>query len=296
MRFRIAYTSLAKSLFIAIMLLAGSRVFAQSKTGVDSSVPSDAVRTIIGEAIDLGVPLYNSGQPEACLAIYRVALRGLLLLAPEAIDVRVVKRALSTVADQSPERGAWTLRYVLDDLLQKTAPDYVMADDLFRIEFSAVEDAQWYSVNDNVMGGISRGGFSITEKQTGEFSGQLSMQNNGGFSSIRTRIDNGILAGYDGFDLRVRGDGREYTLLVAPSNVRGSWQQKFRAPEEWQILRIPLAAMDLSVRGMKRPFSPPITGGDIGMLGFLIADKQTRPFRMEVDWIQGYVDEVRNVQ
>ena len=54
--------------------------------------------------------------------------------------------------------------------------------------------------------------------------------------------------------------------------------------------------MDLSVRGMKRPFSPPITGGDIGMLGFLIADKQTRPFRMVVDWIQGYVDEVRNVQ
>ena len=86
MRFRVAYTSLANSMFIVIMLLAGSRVFAQSKTVVDSSVPSDAVRTIIGEAIDLGVPLYNSGQPEACLAIYRVALRGLLLLAPEDID------------------------------------------------------------------------------------------------------------------------------------------------------------------------------------------------------------------
>ena len=227
MRFRVAYTSLAKSMFIAIMLLAGSRVFAQSKTVVDSSVPSDAVRTIIWEAIDLGVPLYNSRQPEACLAIYRVALRGLLLLAPEDIDVRAAKRALITVADQSPERGAWTLRYMLDDLLQKTAPDYVMADDLFRIEFSAVEDAQWYSVNDNVMGGISRGGFSITEKQTGEFSGQLSMQNNGGFSSIRTRIDNGILAGYDGFDLRVRGDGSKSSEPQRSGRYSGSRSQRW---------------------------------------------------------------------
>ena len=171
-----------------------------------------------------------------------------------------------------------------------------MLDDLFRIDFTAEEDVQWYAVNDNVMGGVSRGGFTIVENQTGEFAGQLSLENNGGFSSIRTRIDKGLLAGYDGFDLRVRGDGRKYTLLAAPSDVRGSWQQTFRAPEEWQTLRIPFAAMRLSVRGTKRPFSPSITGQDIGMLGFLLADKKTRPFRMEIDWIQGYVDEVGIVQ
>ena len=25
---------------------------------------------------------------------------------------------------------------------------------------------------------------------------------------------------------------------------------------------------------------------DVGMLGLLVADKQTRPFRLEIDWIQ----------
>lgn len=284
------------SIIIAISLFRGNQALAQSETAIYSSTPNREVYVLVGEAIDLGVPLYNDGQAEACLAVYRIALRSILLLAPEDVNAQAVNRALAAAADQTPERGSWALRYALDAVRRTTATKAIMLDDKFRIDFTAEDDVQWYAVNDNVMGGVSRGGFTIVENQTGEFAGKLSMENNGGFSSIRTRIDNGLLAGYDGFDLRVRGDGRNYTLLAAPSDVRGSWQQTFRAPEEWQTLRIPFAAMELSVRGTKRPFSPSITGQDIGMLGFLLADKKTRPFRMEIDWIRGYVDEVSIVQ
>ena len=296
MQFRYISTVLFERTTIALLLLAVSTTFAQSGTETEPTDTSGEIQLLIEEAIGLGVPLYNAGQAEACLSIYRVALRALLLLAPEQIDGEAVERALSAAAEESPTRGAWTLRYMLDELLQTGSTTYMTADNLFRIDFNTVEDAKWYPVNDNVMGGISRGNFSLTENRTGEFLGQLSMQNNGGFSSIRTSIDNGRLAGSAGVDLRVRGDGREYTLLAAPSNMRGSWQQKFIAPEQWQTIRIPFATMELSVRGMKRPFAPSITGNDIGMLGFLIADKQTRPFRMEIDWIQSYTNEVGSAQ
>ena len=46
---------------------------------------------------------------------------------------------------------------------------------------------QWLSVNDNVMGGVSDGSFRFTDDKTLEFSGNLSLENRGGFASIRTR-------------------------------------------------------------------------------------------------------------
>ena len=101
---------------------------------------------------------------------------------------------------------------------------------------------------------------------------------------------------YDGVEMRVRGDDRTYTLLAGPSRARGSWQRNFNASEEWQTIRVPFDAMELSVRGWRPASYPPITGRDVGMLGLLVADKQTRPFRLEIDWIQGFTDEFSDVQ
>lgn len=52
---------------------------------------------------------------------------------------------------------------------------------------------QWQAVNDGVMGGISDGRFRITADQTMEFSGTLSLENNGGFASVRSRPAEGPL-------------------------------------------------------------------------------------------------------
>jgi hypothetical protein len=96
--------------------------------------------------------------------------------------------------------------------------------------------------------------------------------------------------------MRVRGDGRQYTLLAAPSNARGSWQGNFRATQDWQTIRVPFEEMELSVRGWRPSNSPTLTGRDIGIIGLLVADKQTRPFRLEIDWIQGFVNEAATIQ
>ncbi len=44
--------------------------------------------------------------------------------------------------------------------------------------------AGWQAVNDGVMGGVSDGRFRMTERQTLEFYGTLSLENNGGFASV----------------------------------------------------------------------------------------------------------------
>jgi len=55
-------------------------------------------------------------------------------------------------------------------------------------EFASPDaNAQWQAVNDGVMGGVSDGRFRITDRQTLEFYGTLSLENNGGFASVRSR-------------------------------------------------------------------------------------------------------------
>ncbi|HEY5775431.1 MAG TPA: CIA30 family protein, partial [Xanthomonadales bacterium] len=45
----------------------------------------------------------------------------------------------------------------------------------------------WRSINDGVMGGLSAGGMSQTVEGL-KFAGRLSLENNGGFSSVRRSV------------------------------------------------------------------------------------------------------------
>jgi NADH dehydrogenase [ubiquinone] 1 alpha subcomplex assembly factor 1 len=284
------------AVWACVIVLAAQLVSAQTEATEQPSAQTSQTRVLVEEAIALGVPLFNDRQPDACAAIYRITLRSLQLLTPSSVDRQIIERALRTAAVQDPERAAWTLRYALDAVYVGTERAASMTDETgFRIDFADASSA-WYSVNDNVMGGVSRGGLAASYEGMGRFTGQLSMRNNGGFSSVRTQVANASLAGYDGVEMRVRGDGRQYTLLAAPSNARGSWQGNFRATQDWQTIRVPFEEMELSVRGWRPSNSPTLTGRDIGMIGLLVADKQTRPFRLEIDWIQGFVNEAATIQ
>ncbi len=79
--------------------------------------------------------------------------------------------------------------------------------------FENVEAAKkWQSVNDGVMGGRSDGQFKITDDKKMEFSGTLSLENNGGFASVRASGGNLGLKADDVIVARVRGDGLKYNF------------------------------------------------------------------------------------
>ena len=62
------------------------------------------------------------------------------------------------------------------------------------------------------MGGRSNGRFKINDDKKMEFFGMLSLENNGGFASVRAR---GAKLGLEKDDVivaRVRGDGRQYNF------------------------------------------------------------------------------------
>ena len=55
---------------------------------------------------------------------------------------------------------------------------------------------KWSIVNDNVMGGLSESNISISENETLIFKGRVSLDNNGGFASVRYNAE-GLKVGKD---------------------------------------------------------------------------------------------------
>ena len=87
-------------------------------------------------------------------------------------------------------------------------------------EFTADDPngVDWEVVNDGVMGGLSKGNFTISDEGILNFSGTLSLENNGGFTSIRSEGIDRNLSKDLGILLKARGDGRTYTIRLESSS------------------------------------------------------------------------------
>jgi len=151
-----------------------------------------------------------------------------------------------------------------------------------------VSALRWQIVNDGVMGGLSSSRLEIGADGIAIFGGMLSLENNGGFASVRA--EGGLLdmTGYAALVVRVKGDGRRYQLRVRDQN---DW----RAPDyraefqtvagEWQVHRLALADFAAGWRGQDLPDAPPINLSSVREIGFLLGDKTSGRFALEIDWI-----------
>jgi monofunctional biosynthetic peptidoglycan transglycosylase len=159
---------------------------------------------------------------------------------------------------------------------------------LFAFEGDQGSD-RWMIVNDGVMGGLSRSRILVTEENTAVFEGEISLANNGGFASVRSRPGEIPTAGTSRLAVRVRGDGREYQLRIrtedAFDGVAYRWDFETRA-DEWMTIEASYRDFVPTFRGRILRDVPPIDPGAIRQIGFLIADKEEGPFRLEIDWIK----------
>ena len=151
------------------------------------------------------------------------------------------------------------------------------------------DSRRWPSTNDGVMGGLSEGRSEITRDGVLRFSGSVSLENNGGFSSIRSIEEKRDLSAYDGILIRVRGDGHRYALnLRTDAEIRaGSYRVKFDTEaDKWMELFLPFADFRATSFGVELADAPPLDPRKIRSFGLLISDKQAGPFNLEVDWIK----------
>lgn len=174
--------------------------------------------------------------------------------------------------------------------LASVNPDTVPTDrpaDHLLFDFDADTDpAAWRVVDDGVMGGRSRGHFAVTEEGHGRFRGEVSLANDGGFSSVVHALAAPVdVGGARAFRLRVKGDGSTYALRVksAPGQ-RHAHGARFATTGAWQTVEVPFAEMTVAFRG--RPVDVPNYAGEpVRELRLLIGNGRAERFALLIDWI-----------
>ena len=154
----------------------------------------------------------------------------------------------------------------------------------------------WRSIDDVVMGGVSASKFYIAPDGVGVFEGVLSLERGGGFASVRSQPAQVDLRAYDGLKIRVRGDGKRYRLRLRadPAFEGVAYQVGFETHAGvWETVRLPFDRFHPTFRGRDVPDAPPLSLDTIMAFGWMIADKQAGPFRLEIDWIRAYANGAR---
>lgn len=150
------------------------------------------------------------------------------------------------------------------------------------------KSGDWFVLDDGVMGGRSQGNVGLSEEGHGIFQGTVSLENNGGFSSIRARMKELETQDYSAFKIRLKGDGKNYQFRVRSQlNERHSYQYEFPTTGEWQEVTVPFDQMIPTFRGMRLDM-PAYPGETLRQCSFLISNKKNESFRLEIDkiWLE----------
>ena len=143
----------------------------------------------------------------------------------------------------------------------------------------------WAIVNDVVMGGKSTSTISINTEGNAVFKGEVSLENNGGFSSLRHRFDKLDVSKFKKIKIRLKGDGKKYQFRLKPSMfTQYSYVYNFKTNGDWQIIEINLTDFTPVFRGRKLGM-PNFSGTELEEIGFLIGNKQQEKFKLILDAI-----------
>ena len=146
--------------------------------------------------------------------------------------------------------------------------------------------SDWRIIDDGVMGGESQGKFNIDEKGHGVFEGTISLENNGGFSSVRYQFDKLNVSATSTICLFLKGDKKEYQFRIKDKkDSYYSYITTFKTSGEWQEIEIPLKDLYPSVRGRKLSMAN-FSGSSFEEIVFLIGNKKNESFKLMIDKIE----------
>lgn len=166
----------------------------------------------------------------------------------------------------------------------------VTTDAPYKINFGQKLDGRnWRVINDGVMGGLSQGSAYLTEAGL-KFSGRISLDNNGGFASLRSPYQNMDLRAFKEVRIRYRAKGlklgfrlelnRAFYLPYYKSNLRQS-------DGEWITQVIPLIEFEEFRLGKQT--GARISSSELARIiriGFICAEKREGDFEIEIDFIE----------
>lgn len=160
----------------------------------------------------------------------------------------------------------------------------------YKIDFGKEKKGSyWRVVNDGVMGGLSQGNMKLTDNSI-VFKGEVSLDNNGGFSSLRRSFINEDISEFENVEIRYRSSGISIAFTIAIS-------QRWYVPNykisldgtssQWKTVTIKLT--DFRKHYIGKPMNDKLkkeTLKEIVRIGFITDEKKYGSFEFEVDYIK----------
>ena len=144
----------------------------------------------------------------------------------------------------------------------------------------------WRIIDDDVMGGLSQGKFSIDPDGNGVFVGTVSLENNGGFSSVRYQSDKIKVTKESKLHIRLKGDGKEYQFRIKDkTSSYYSYITTFKTSGNWETITIQLSDLYPSFRGRTLDL-PNFKSDSFEEIVFLIGNKKNESFQLLLDKIE----------
>ena len=149
--------------------------------------------------------------------------------------------------------------------------------------------SDWFNQDDTVMGGVSDSATTWVDGQL-VFSGNLSLDNNGGFTSTFGPINDQLptlMSGAEAIVVTARGDGKTYLMQIRNYDNTRYIQRFTTVADVEQQYVLPLADFEsVDWRLSVIPNAAPIDTTTIAQLGFYLLDKQVGPFEIAISTIQ----------
>ncbi len=138
-------------------------------------------------------------------------------------------------------------------------------------------------VNDDVMGGVSQSALR-QDAQGMYFEGLVSLENNGGFASMRSLAQ--FPQGTQLIELLAKGDGKQYKLVLRTALApRVNYAADFIAEPSWQTHQFNLNQFKPTFRGQVID-APTLSFADVIEFGILISNSQAGRFAIQLKTLQ----------
>lgn len=161
-------------------------------------------------------------------------------------------------------------------------------DTMLLFDFGQNKQGQdWRIINDTVMGGKSEAIVSFTSN-TAILQGNLSLENNGGFSSFRSQFDDYDLSAYTHLKIRYNSHGRTFGIMLETSKFffRPHYKYEINSGNKWETLTIPIKEFKQYRLGESTGEKiKENTFDDIIRIGCILLDKKQGEFKLEIDTI-----------
>jgi NADH dehydrogenase [ubiquinone] 1 alpha subcomplex assembly factor 1 len=181
-------------------------------------------------------------------------------------------------------RHRWA-RLVVLVFLAATIPFPAPAAEPARVLFDFSDPAAmrgWEVEDDVVMGGRSQGTLARDPAGWLVFRGEVSLDHNGGFSSVQCYFDPVGVSAYSHAVIRLKGDGKDYRFMVeSEKDARHYYVTGFSTDGDWQEISIPLRKMYPMRRGDRLDI-PDYPAETMSQVRFMIANGRAESFQLEI--------------